>query len=122
MIKVLIADDNREFADLLSEYLQEQPDLEIVGIANNGQEVLNLVDKTNPDVLVLDIIMPVIDGIGVLERIRTWRMEKPPRVIMLTAFGQENITKKALDLGALYYILNSRSNYTYTGCITSKAL
>ena len=105
MIKVLIADDNREFADLLSEYLQEQSDLQIVGIANNGQEVLNLVDKTNPDVLVLDIIMPVIDGIGVLERMRTWRMEKPPRVIMLTAFGQENITKKALDLGALYYIL-----------------
>ena len=105
MIKVLIADDNREFADLLSEYLQEQSDLEIVGIANNGQEVLNLVDRTNPDVLVLDIIMPVIDGIGVLERMRTWRMEKPPRVIMLTAFGQENITKKALDLGALYYIL-----------------
>ena len=105
MIKVLIADDNREFADLLSEYLHEQPDLEIVGVANNGQEVLNLVERTHPDVLVLDIIMPVLDGIGVLERLRTWHIEAPPRVIMLTAFGQENITKKAIDLGALYYIL-----------------
>ena len=105
MISVLIADDNREFADLLSEYLQEQPDLEIVGIANNGQEVLNLIDRVHPDVLVLDIIMPVLDGIGVLERLRAWHMESPPRVIMLTAFGQENITRKALDLGALYYIL-----------------
>lgn len=105
MTSVLIADDNREFADLLSEYLQEQSDMEIVGIANNGQEVLNLIDRVHPDVLVLDIIMPVLDGIGVLERLRAWHMESPPRVIMLTAFGQENITKKALELGALYYIL-----------------
>ncbi len=105
MIKVLIADDNREFADLLSEYLQIQSDLDIVGIAYNGQEALNMVERTRPDVLVLDIIMPVLDGIGVLERMRSWRLEYFPRVIMLTAFGQENITRKAIDLGALYYIL-----------------
>lgn len=105
MIRVLIADDNREFAELLSEYLQEQSDLDIVGVANNGQEVLNLVERVQPDVLVLDIIMPVLDGIGVLERLRSSSLEVMPRVIMLTAFGQDSITRKALDLGASYYIL-----------------
>ncbi len=103
--RVLIADDNREFADLLYEYLSEQPDLEVTGIAYNGQEVLTLVEDLEPDVLVLDIIMPVLDGIGVLERMRKLHLAVMPRVIMLTAFGQDTVTRKALDLGALYYVL-----------------
>ena len=56
-----------------------------------------------PDVLLLDIIMPHLDGLGVLEKIN--EMENKPKVIMLTAFGQENITRKAVELGASYYIL-----------------
>ena len=103
--RVLIADDNREFADLLYEYLNEQPDLDVVGIAYHGQEVLTLVEDLEPDVLVLDIIMPVLDGIGVLERLRKLHLAVAPRVIMLTAFGQDTVTRKALDLGALYYVL-----------------
>jgi len=103
-IRVLIADDNREFADLLFEYLSDQDDMEVVGIAHNGQEVLNQIERLEPDVLVLDIIMPVLDGIGVLERMRLLDV-MPPRVIMLTAFGQESITRRAMDLGALYYVL-----------------
>ncbi|MCY0901700.1 MAG: sporulation transcription factor Spo0A [Firmicutes bacterium] len=102
--RVLIADDNREFADLLFEYLSDQDDMEVVGIAHNGQEVLNQIERLEPDVLVLDIIMPVLDGIGVLERMRLLDVMSP-RVIMLTAFGQESITRRAMDLGALYYVL-----------------
>lgn len=103
--KVLIADDNREFADLLYAYLSAQSDLEVVGAACNGHDVLTLVAEFEPDVLVLDIIMPVLDGIGVLERLRTMKLSVAPRVIMLTAFGQDAVTKKALDLGAQYYVL-----------------
>lgn len=103
--RVLIADDNREFADLLYEYINEQTDMTVVGIAYNGQEALSLVEEHQPDVMVLDIIMPVLDGIGVLERVRNLQIESMPRVIMLTAFGQESVTKKALDLGAQYYVL-----------------
>ncbi len=105
MIKVLIADDNREFAELLKEYISDQADMTVVGLAHNGQDALNLVEMVQPDVLVLDIIMPVLDGIGVLERIRRADVAVVPRTIMLTAFGQEVVTKKALDLGALYYVL-----------------
>ncbi len=102
-IKVCIVDDNRELTSLLEEYISEQSDLEVVGIAHNGQECLELLDEVEPDVLVLDIIMPHLDGLAVLERLR--EKSKVPNVIMLTAFGQEDVTKKAVDLGASYFIL-----------------
>jgi two-component system response regulator (stage 0 sporulation protein A) len=104
-IKVLIADDNREFAELLKEFVTEQSDMEVVGVAYNGNEVLELLEQQQPDVIILDIIMPVLDGIGVLEKIQGMQLAYDPKVIMLTAFGQENITKRAVEFGAAYYIL-----------------
>ncbi|MDI9462001.1 MAG: sporulation transcription factor Spo0A [Bacillota bacterium] len=103
MLKVFVADDNREFSDLLVEYLEQQRDIEVVGKAYDGKEALDLIAENPPDVLLLDIIMPHLDGLGVLEKIN--EMENKPKVIMLTAFGQENITRKAVELGASYYIL-----------------
>lgn len=106
-IEVLLADDNREFTNLLSEYISEQNDMEVSGVAYNGEEVLRLLEESHevPDVLILDIIMPHLDGLGVLERLREMNLSKMPKIIMLTAFGQENITQKAVQLGASYYIL-----------------
>jgi len=103
MLRVFVADDNREFSDLLVEYLEQQPDIEIVGKAYNGKETLELIGENPPDVLLLDIIMPHLDGLGVLEKLN--ELEEKPKVIMLTAFGQEDITRKAVELGASYYIL-----------------
>lgn len=104
-IKVLVADDNREFADLLKEFISEQRDMEVVGIAYNGNEVLEMIETYAPDVVILDIIMPVLDGIGVLEKVQGMNFKPEPKIIMLTAFGQETITKRAVELGASYYIL-----------------
>lgn len=104
-IKVFIADDNRELVNLLEEYISSQEEMEVVGIAYNGQECLNSINEKNPDVLILDIIMPHLDGLAVLEKMNQQPMEKKPNIIMLTAFGQEDVTKKAVDLGAAYYIL-----------------
>jgi two-component system response regulator (stage 0 sporulation protein A) len=101
-----MADDNREFTELLSEYLAEQEDMEIIGAAYNGEEVLRFIEEGHvPDVLILDIIMPHLDGLGVLEKLRAMDIRPMPKIIMLTAFGQENITQKAVQLGASYYIL-----------------
>lgn len=104
-IKVCVVDDNRELVNLLEEYLSSQNDIEVLGVAYNGQECLNLLQEKQPDVLVLDIIMPHLDGLAVLEKIRNSNRDKQPNVIMLTAFGQEDVTKKAVDLGASYFIL-----------------
>ena len=104
-IRVLLADDNRDFCQMLREFMEDEPDLELVGIAYNGTEVVEKVATILPDVIVLDIIMPYLDGIGVLERLRTLEIAKKPEVIMLTAFGHERITQRAVELGASYYIL-----------------
>lgn len=103
-IKVCVVDDNRELVGLLEEYISNQEDMEVIGVAHNGQDCLNLLKNHDPDVLILDIIMPHLDGLAVLEKIRDIK-EKMPNVIMLTAFGQEDVTKKAVDLGASYFIL-----------------
>lgn len=103
-IKVAIADDNREFAGLMQEYLLQQPDIDLVGVAYNGEEILSIIQDKKPDVVILDIIMPHLDGIGVLERINSSN-DKRPKIIMLTAFGQESITQRVVELGADYYIL-----------------
>lgn len=72
-IKVCIADDNRELVSLLEEYISSQSDMEVIGTAYNGQDCLYMLEEKQPDILLLDIIMPHLDGLAVLEKIRTKR-------------------------------------------------
>ena len=104
-IKVLVADDNREFCGILRDYFSNEPGFEMVGVCVNGMEVLDVLDKAEVEVLILDLIMPYMDGIGVLEKVNELNLQPRPKIIILTAFGQENITQKAVQLGADYYIL-----------------
>lgn len=104
-IKILIADDNKDFCVILNEYLTTQPDFEVVGIAKDGLEVIDLIESKFPDVVILDIIMPHLDGLGVLEKLNSMQMEKIPKIIVLSAVGQDKITQKALTLGAEYYVV-----------------
>ena len=104
-IQLLIADDNREFCELLKEFINQQEDINLVGIAYNGLEALDMIRETSPGVVVLDIIMPHLDGIGVLEKLLKGNPGSKPKIIMLTAFGQESVTQRAVELGADYYIL-----------------
>ncbi|WP_110111269.1 sporulation transcription factor Spo0A [Bacillus sp. CGMCC 1.16541] len=104
-IKVCLVDDNRELIGLLEDYISDQDDMEVIGVAYNGQECLSMLKEKDPDVLVLDIIMPHLDGLAVLSQLKDMKKDNYPNVIMLTAFGQEDVTKKAVDLGAAYFIL-----------------
>ena len=105
-ITVLIADDNEEFSKTLATYLTNQQDMEIIGIAKDGTEALDIIKEKSPDVAILDVIMPHLDGIGVLERINYSKsLTKKPLCIMLSAVGQDKITGKALALGAEYYVV-----------------
>jgi len=104
-ISVLIADDNKEFCSILNDYLLNQKDIVVTGIAKDGREALELIEEKQPDLVVLDIIMPHLDGLGVLERLNSMNLEKMPRVIVLSAVGQDKITQQAITLGADYYVV-----------------
>ena len=104
-IEVLIADDNREFGDILCEYLSNQNDIEVIGLARDGLEAVDLILQNAPDIAILDIIMPHLDGLGVLEKIVSSNLDKKPLFIVLSAVGQDKITQRALALGAEYYIV-----------------
>lgn len=104
-IKVAIADDNKELVKTLESYLGNHPQIEVIGTAANGKICLNMIENEAPDVLLLDIIMPHLDGIAVLETMQNNEQLASIQVIMLTAFGQEDVMKQAVDLGASYFML-----------------
>ncbi len=104
-IKVLIADDNKDFCDIMDEYLKKQDDIEVIGIANDGKEAIELISQELPDLVILDIIMPHLDGLGVLEQMNNMNLDKFPKVIILSAVGQDKITQRAIGLGADYYVI-----------------
>ncbi|MFW6021939.1 MAG: sporulation transcription factor Spo0A [Halanaerobiaceae bacterium] len=104
-VRIVLVDDNREFCQLLEEYLNDQEKLEVVGVAYNGVDGLKLIKEKNPDVLVLDLIMPHLDGIGVMEEMSRTDLSSKVKTIILTAFGQEEVTKRVVELGANYYIM-----------------
>ena len=104
-ISVLIADDNKEFCSILNDYLLNQRDIIVTGIAKDGLEALDLIQEKEPDLVVLDIIMPHLDGLGVLEKLNSMKLNKIPRVMVLSAVGQDKITQKAIKLGADYYVV-----------------
>ncbi|MFS0751490.1 sporulation transcription factor Spo0A [Oceanobacillus sp. 1P07AA] len=104
-ISVCLVDDNKELIEMMEDYFTEQHDIEVIGTAFNGRDCISMLEEKNPDVLILDIIMPHIDGLAVLNSIKSMDLASKPNVIMLTAFGQEEVMKKAVDLGASYFIL-----------------
>ena len=104
-IKIIIADDNRNLCQMLQSYLQAQADLNIVGVANDGLEAVALIKTRKPDLIILDLVMPNLDGLEVLERINAQTGITRPKIIMLTAFGQESLTHQAMTLGVDYFLL-----------------
>lgn len=102
-IKIVIADDNKNFCESLRQYLETHEDFHIAGTTNNGMEALELVEKEEPDILILELIMPCLDGLGVLSRLNY--LPKRPKVIISTAMGQENMTQEAVRLGIDYFLL-----------------
>ena len=103
-IKILIADDNLDFVSTLITYFDTQDDVEIIATAKDGQEAYNKIISEKPQIVLLDVIMPHLDGLGVLEKLITSNIELPI-CIMLSAVGQDNVTAQAIALGAQYYIL-----------------
>jgi len=104
-MKVLVCDDNKSFTGIVSNYLASQNDVESVDVAINGKEAIEKILKDKPDVVLLDLVMPELDGLGVMEKLALSKPEKMPRIILQSAISQEYVVKEALELGAYCFIM-----------------
>lgn len=102
-IKILIADDNSAIRATLSEGILAQSDMELTGQAADGAEALRLIDRLHPDVLLLDIVMPRMDGFSVLEALQ--ERGGAPQVIVITGLTRDEFIERAMTLGAAYYMV-----------------
>ena len=105
-INIGIVDDNKDFCEVVLEYLSAQENMEVLFAANDGMEALEQIKGGRcPEILVLDLIMPHMDGFGVLESLNSMELPNYPRIIMTSAIGQDSIIQKAMSLGAQYYLV-----------------
>lgn len=99
---MVICDDQPAFRQTIGIVLGLDPGLEVVGQAANGQEAIDVVRELRPDILLLDIAMPVLDGLEALPLIRAASPET--KVVMLTGVTTEAVRKRALDGGAVLFL------------------
>lgn len=110
-LNVAIADDNERMLRLLGEIVTNDEDLHLVGTAKDGEEAYKLIKEKEPDVVLLDIVMPKLDGLGVLDKVNNdGQIRKHPSFVMVSAIGQEQVTEAAFARGASYYIMKPFSN------------
>lgn len=105
MIRVAIADDQPLFCTGLQMMIESQPDLEFAGSAADGLQAIQLVRSAGPDVLLMDIRMPVLDGIAATEGIRREHTAPLPRIVVLTTFERDEAVAAALRAGADGFVL-----------------
>ena len=110
-LNIAIADDNERMVNLLGTLIRDDSELELVGQADNGKDIYDIIREKEPDVVLLDIIMPKVDGLTVMEKVnQDSSMKKHPAFIVISAVGQEQITEDAFNLGACYYIMKPFDN------------
>lgn len=110
-LNVAIADDNERMLRLLGDIIRTDDELEVVGTAKDGEEACKMIKDKEPDVVLLDIVMPKLDGLGVLDKVNHDRtIKKHPAFIMISAIGNEKITEEAFLSGANYYIMKPFDN------------
>ncbi len=105
IIRVLIADDNKELCLLLGEKLDGVNGISIVGVVGDGVAAIEMIRELEPDIVLLDIIMPNLDGLGVLEWVESEKPAKRPLFMVFTAIGKDAVVQRALELGADYYMM-----------------
>jgi two-component system response regulator (stage 0 sporulation protein A) len=104
-IEIVVVDNNQDLCEIMAGIIGDQPDMQVVGTAYNGLDALELVQRKLPDVLILDIVMPYLNGLGVMWRLRESALPRLPKIIVVTAFEQEGLIKDCVELGAAYYML-----------------
>ena len=119
-VNILLADDHKMIREGLKQLLEMYDDIKVVGEAGDGFECLNLADKTHPDVILLDINMPNLDGLQVLNIIKTQKMDC--KVIVLTIHNEIEYLIKAIDFNCDGYILKDSDFDTLKNAIMTVAI
>ena len=104
-ISVLIADGNENFANSVKSYLSAQDGISVKAVATNGRDAFEKMLETKPDVVLMDMIMPYVDGLGVLKKIKSTKLEKQPFIMMTSGMYQQQAAARASQLGADYYMV-----------------
>jgi len=107
-IRVLIADDQRLMREGLRIILEDAPDIEVIGEAENGLIATQIAETRQPDVILMDIRMPLLDGIEATERIRK-HATQGPRILLLTTFDTPELVVEGMRAGAAGYLLKDCS-------------
>ena len=104
-IRVLIAEDNALQRGLLVDGLDGQGGIEVIGTASNGQEAFEMIQELRPQVLLLDMVLPLLDGYGLLEKLQPLPPEQRPAVIATTSLGRDDFITRAMELSVAYYMV-----------------
>jgi two-component system response regulator (stage 0 sporulation protein A) len=104
IIKVLICDDNKGMCASLQAYFEKRENICVAGCASDGEEALSLIEREKPDAVLLDVIMPKTDGIGVLKKLNA-SPEARPIVIMMAENANDSVTEACMSLGADYFMI-----------------
>lgn len=123
-IRIFVADNNQKWTRLIAEYAADHNDIELAGIASNGQEAIEMITRLRPEVVVINMILPIIDGLGVMENISK-ATEAKPKIICVSAVQNEFMVKHAFSLGAAYFasmpidvtVLIKRIKEVYEGAV-----
>lgn len=108
---IAIADHNERMRDVLERILHQDEEVQIVGAAKDGEEIYQIIRDKEPDIVLLDIVMPKMDGLTVLEKIMMDAdVKKKPDFIIISLIGQDRIVEEAFSLGAKYYIMKPFEN------------
>ena len=107
-LRIIIADDHPVFLAGLKTVVDTEPDIEIVGQASDGDEALRMLEELRPDIAVLDIGMPKIDGVGLLTEVQQRRL--PVQVIFMTMYRERKLYDKGMELGLRGYVLKDSAS------------
>lgn len=112
-LNVAIADDNKRILQVLGDVVKSDKEFNLVGQAENGEELYQIIRTRQPDVVVLDLFMPKMDGLTLMELVgQDKTLKKYPNFIVISAVGQEQITEDAFRKGASYFLLKPFNNQT----------
>lgn len=103
-VGVLLVEDDRSILESMHKYLEGKPNIRVAGTARNGKEAMEMLPMVSADVIVTDLVMPVMDGFELLEYLHQVKYPAAPKVIVLSGLSRDSFIIQAMELGAYFYM------------------